>query len=704
MNVKKCIICRNINNIEEHKITKNFNIISCDNKYCKNKIINTIDGVNKIEKYFNNNNINYIGNGDSDSDNDNDGDIDNDSDSDVIPFSVSHWNLNDMNDAATFYNLIMEEIEAVIQKDFGLKGSPIYINHTVVWKMISILKNISKKMIFYIVLGVPSALDSLVKYYYKKSNQDKYKNMFAEFENFVENDLYQIKIKTDIPSVDFVMSGDDVGMHFMPVRINFKNLKKLVDFIAKIDIVYNYDFEEDKNKYKHDIYASLFSSNKNKNDKKDDAIFKKISPTEPISNTEQNMYLTSIESIEQYAFKYFDEDAFRTDPTKYDDFIPNKDDDFIAFQEQYRKYDNYYVSDNFIVRKLLYITENEIALNKWDTDLQNEFTFLFRDSMRGGINIFTLLLAFVTNKNSEWNFEFNINDDSENKNGNKFEDENGELDNRKYNFISYIFKKIFFIYYNKTKLIEHDMGYTSSIKVSESAMFILFLKISMLIPIFFGYQKHYKETDGNKSRNLFKNLGKNLVYIIMEIKNKHYEYGDQQGGKILAGILNKYWVFNYKSFYTYVEQQNFVDDPYIDILNKIENNNLTYDNLYENHQLEIATKKIEMWLFYLMTGSFHINEYYGVYHTFKEVHNDLYQIDVLEKHDKSYFIKFNYDLFLNTTSFYTYTNETFIRYLIRNNGPNSDEVKKFMAKWRSSPPYYFEMWGVKSKIQNNTIL
>ena len=704
MDIEKCIICKNINNIEEHKITRKYNVKSCGDQLCKNEIINAIDNFNKIGKYFNKN-INKRTNKDDEDDVDDDAarrDADEDDDDDSDDTSDDSDDPNNKDFTLDLFDENLREkafIEFVKTMESESKprefGSPIYINDKAAWKILSTFGFAGNVMILYMRFG---SIDNLVKTFYKYYKKKKHIQTFRKFLKNSENidTVFKIKIKTNIMSVDYILSEENKV--FNPISLQFKNLKKLIDFVEKIDHDYIDFYEADRNKYKYDIYASLFSNNKNKTDVKDDAIFKKLHPTEKhysafktnnkFSTEGKFNYLTLIENIEQYAFKYFYKDAFVVDPT-IDPFDgPTEKDikDISDFDEQNMKYYNKEkVTSNLVVRKLLFLAEKEFKLGRTNpmVNMSNNFVFAFRDSMKGGIDIFTLLLAFVTNTNIDWNFTF--------------KDIGG--DDTKYNFISYIFKQIFSLYLYGKKIVSTTSNSSEYWKnESKSNLLFLFLKISMLIPVFFGFQKHYKEinNDAKISNMLFKNLGINLTYIIMEIKNSLSKiippntdtdfnkppYFNNSIETIVTNILNKYWIFNHKSFYTYVEQQNFVNDPYIDILNKIEKDDLLHDNLYEIDQIEIATKKIEMWLFYLMTGSFHINEYYEIENTLQEFDNPTYRIITLEKNDKLFFADFNYDLFLDTTLYYTYENKTFIKHLEQKYGENSDQIKKFVDKWK----------------------
>ncbi len=630
MEIKKCIICKNINDTKEHKVTKNVNIVSCNNEYCKNKVINTIDNVNKIEKYFNKN-TNYIMNGDGDGDGDGDDDDDNNDDK--------------------FIKKMINLIEKAVK-------SPIKINEAVVRKIISTLKSISRQLLLYIFLG---SLHNLVKFFYIQYNKEEFKTSFKELiENPEENDMYHLKIKTNILSVDYKLEflGERVPNF---IRLRFKNLKKLIDFIAKIDFDYIDHPEEKRNKYKYDIYSSLFEDDRGNDIKKDDAIFKTLDDEHKHEHElkQYNIYLTLIENIEQYGEKYFTDNAYekeyrRTPPGKIDEDANEKE-------------------KKPLIRALVSTAKKQLKVPK-------HFIYSFRDKMKDGVDIFTLLLAFVTNKNTEWNFKFRIY-------------------KVKYNFIQYIFRIIFdrLRFWDSEKNIKFDLKFdlidinlkNDWNKESRMNMLILFLKLSMLIPIFFGFQKHYKENsdDIDVSKKLFNNLGQNLVYIIMEIEASYFlepddlnpdeinAARDYEMGKIIINILNKYWIFNYKNIYTYVVQQNFTNNLYIENLNEIEKFGITYENLFEQDKLEFITKKIEMWIFYLMTESFIINEYYKI-DAYKQHKSNLYRIyDTNNGRQRLSVLNFNF--FLDTTTFYNYNDKTYIERLIEKYGEMDIRVTRF---------------------------
>ncbi len=609
MSIEKCIVCKDINDTKEHKIIENVNIVSCNNEYCKNKVINTIDNVNKIEKYFNKNksiNTDYIMNGGGGG-----GGGGNEFETDDFLFLKS----------------ILDDIKR------GDIKSPIIINEATAYKIMATLIKFKRKiLLLYILLG---SLQKLVEFFNINNIQEddiedeKFKTSLKEFiENPGKTDIYELKIKTNVLSVDYDLSSGEKVPNF--IRLKFENFGKLIDFIAKIDFDYIDHPEENRNKYKYDIYSSLFEDDRDNDIKKDDAIFKTLDDKILKKN---NIYLTLIENIEQYGKKYFQ---------------PKKK----PYEKEYKSISKTDADEDENENKKEPLIRALVSIAKKQLKVPKHFIYSFRDKMKDGVDIFTLLLAFVTNIDIEWNFEF-------------YETAPSGQTKIKYNFIQYIFELIIGKYYkfiNETEL-DNEKKIVWDIE-NEIDMLILFLKLSMLIPIFFGFQKHFQKIILNYIPDkLFNNLGENLVYIIMEIEAINFKEPDYERGKIIINILNKYWIFNYKNLYTYVEQQNFTNNLYIENLNEIEKFGITYENLFEEDKLEFITKKIEMWIFYLITGSFIINEYYTVMVYYPHRNRDLYII-YRNQEEYDYIIELKFNFFLDTTTIYKYNIKTYIERLI----------------------------------------
>ena len=338
------------------------------------------------------------------------------------------------------------------------------------------------------------------------------------------------------------------------------------------------------------------------------------------------------------------------------------------------------------------------------SDVPTHFLYSFRDKMEDGLDIFTLLIAFITSdivkKSRKWNFTFY--DDKE---------------ERHKNIIKYIFDEIIDRYYYQQKTIDrkNEVAMKRNYENKEELL-ILYFKLSMLIPIYFGYLKKHKDVYAEIGADLYYSMynktKENLVYMIFEIRSRnenYYNYDDYAQTDIITNILNKYWIFNIHEIYgNYINLQNFlISEPNetndlskklnsinydeMEKLNKIERIGLNADWPFSGHPLimrhnqevfnklfMVIKKKMEIWIFYFMTGSFNINIYYNNYLS----------------HSNEIFNKTNvprlFYIFKDTSSFYNYktinVSEVFKTYKhgpifkVRYESENDEEIFKIRIK------------------------
>ena len=374
-----CMIC-NYNKVVINKYTtkKKFNIMYCNDKKCKHKVNDIFKYINNIEKWYYGN-INENKNTDKE-----------------------HTKLNGNNNGNNNDNDDDYDIANILKES----KSSIYLNPFVIQKIMTGLKHVGKledrviSRLFILIAAGPSL--NLIKFVYEWYKKD---DIFKDFvDNSQEDDLYQLRVKTNIDRFDYRWDEKDI-IYVTDIKekrkndfikLNFARFRDLIDFIDKLD--YGYLFTKDKkNHFKYDIYASLFPL--------DNPIVRvmpryiqqlTISPILPTLPSQRNYLEMSLkESLEK--------------SPEYD---------------KSPKYESEYWG-----------LKND---KKNIVDTPNHFINTFNDEMIYGVDIFTLLLAFVTNKNTEWNFEFYSNYDDYDDNSNK----SGKKNDVKQNFINYIFDEI----------------------------------------------------------------------------------------------------------------------------------------------------------------------------------------------------------------------------------------------------------------------
>ena len=497
--------------------------------------------------------------------------------------------------------------------------------------------SIFRKMLFHIGGGPNYAFISLINFWSKQSKKNstdgigKFKNFLME-EN--PNFVIQLKVKTNIDIVDnFVqyLKLDDIVLEYKPpidysnlLTLNFKNFQQLIDFTAKFDYEYTYKYLENPKKK---IYTSLFNINEN--------IFKEINTSFGYG---PNTHITTSVSLK---------------------FILRESIEKLVNNS--RKRNNLSISKKeYIKRKKGYI-DNLVDYISTNYDVPKHFINSFDDKMEGGVDIFTILLAFVTNKHSDWNWEF--------------DDIYIETD-KKVNFMEYLFDGMTYRFLRikqkiqdrrfenpyadvlaktdnvtKMKIAEYEKIQEKIETLAEKQSSYFYHKLSMIIPAFFGvlhmYHEDYKKNPKIKNIDDFydisKNLGENLAYTIIRTQfiRRHYnrKFKNQSLHDKKLNLLNKYQFLNIKKFKNLV-RDNFANHDYINILNEIEYNNekSTKKSIIADEN-DFTTDKIEMWIFYFMTDLLQVNHKYDN-SILKRHSNPLYTFDYASMDDQLKMFKY----------------------------------------------------------------
>ena len=281
-------------------------------------------------------------------------------------------------------------------------------------------------------------------------------------------------------------------------------------------------------------------------------------------------------------------------------------------------------------------------------DIPENFINSFADNFIDGVDIFTIILAFITNTNTDWEFEFDL----------KIENR----EDRKVNFMEYLFHYIFNIknrlinlYSNHENVRSFKVGVKNrTIKQTvERQLMYFYFKLSTIIPVFFGvlhqnYLIYGKNNKINKFYEITKKLGENLTYIILKVQDyneRMFPFSNIEETDMKLSLINKYHIFNISHFDQNIGT-NFTNADFIRNLNALEQNYVTLSNggsIIKN-PFYFVRDKMEMWLFYFMTDIFTVNYSY-LNNSIKEHSSNLYKFNFnAEKRNKLFLQMFNYSM------------------------------------------------------------
>lgn len=573
---------------------KEFKIRFCDKKKCKSKTIESIKFLTNIEDYF----------------------YSKKNKNEETGMEYIQGNGND-NDEKKKKQLKEEDFS----KEFPWKG-PIFINNEVMydlWKNLNtyFFKELMTRLGDGPSLNLIQFFDSMVV------DENPFFKEFVKEED--PNYKYELKIKTNIWVVDynvyFESNFDDDDEEFLKIinepnllKLPFKSFKQLIDFIRKFDNEYlsadnNMRSKNPKNK----IYTSLISATN--------------------LRYERTLVVVSFNET-QYQKKYHDSGVYFFLRETINKFILNNP-DLKDFNEKYWQ--------DFI----------DFLEGR---NIPKHFVNSFRDEMINGVDIFTLVHAFVTNEDTLWEFEFYL----------EIYDYNIKKKiSKKVNFLEYLFHQLInrftitlqTLYLHGQKLSSEQktlLGDNTKFKSFESSsekqLFLVYTKLSMIIPIFFAnlfnYQDIYKKDEEKTTEDFYslsKKLGENLVYTILIVQNFEQFKETRKNYNIKLNLLNKFDLFRLDNFYVQMHD-NFINNNYIELLNEIEYNNMTED-IPTKIRHSFVKNKMEMWIFYFMTGFFSINVGYSNI-VIKQHSHELYKLEIFpDVHKLSMFntvLKYSY--------------------------------------------------------------
>ena len=639
-------------NYNNDNIKEKFKIKFCKEENCKNKIIRATNFVHNISEYFNNEktqNGNIGANGDSDSDDDDnvsakkrkaEGGEESESKKSKKGETDDEINLRK-------FDIIFKELDAV---------SAIYMD-TYTLRHLLLHSQFSKKdelkLLIWISIG-PSI--RFIFLYHQLMT--KYK----QFEKFATNPnpsyKFKLKIKTNIDIVDndiylksmrkTLKTDEEDVLIRKPnlIKLKFETFSKLILFIEQFD--YNYLETPDQTKHpKNVIYNSLISKRNTSNpfssintgpNYKFYAI-EKVNykqTTDDEDNVKIPLYFFLRESIEKKVIELHD---FANDVDVIGEFEGIGE--VKGFHFKKGRYKGKMLAKKFYIDKLIELISREY-------DVPIHFINAFNDNMKNGVDIFTIILTYVTKVNGKFkSFKFKRKD--RNKYRKKTYNNDGTIKMKNVNFMDYIFYKLFDRFFRTLDNIYNFDGPETSMRLlkinkygtfhalSERQLLYLNFKLSMIIPVFFGvlhlYYEDYKDNI-EEFYKISKKLGKNLAYTILKIQNPTNNGSLSERGSyfIKNNLLNKYELFDVEKFINTV-QYNLTNDKHIDKLISFETEQI--QNYWEFNELMIAENKyhefvktkMEMWIFFFMTGSFQINANYSNI-LIKQRSNKLFKLDL----------------------------------------------------------------------------
>ncbi len=618
-----------------HNIKKKFKIHFCDNIECENKLIKSAKIVTDIENYFH-------------SKKDKNGNIN------MKNINVKRKSEKEIEESESKKrNILNENEEFLFDAMFDAK-TVIYINHKVIWRIFSKFFDIFREFIFYIAIGPTKILIWKI---------DKWKDEFPVFRAFLtEVDLryeYQLKVKTNIEIIDNNMFFEEewiddemkliLKSEVNLLRLTFQNLDQLINFIRKLDLEYLFMIKNlEEPHMKKSLYSVLTLS--------EDRI-KKIKSTGTSDLFIEHFHLLFRETIDEYLTRH----PQMTDINKYLEKLKKLDiekqkKDHIERQESH---DQQRKKEGLKLEKLEYKTifRNYKKIHYIDPlinyidemyDIPENFINSFADNFIDGVDIFTIIHAFITNTNTDWEFEFDL----------KIENQK----DRKVNFMEYLFyyildikNRLIILYSHHEKVRLFRVGSPSkSIKqVVERQLLYFYFKLSTIIPVFFGVlnqnyliYKKYKKID--EFYEITKKLGENLTYIILKVQDYNERmppFSNTKETDMRLSLINKYHIFNISTFSGNIGT-NFTNTDFIGDLNALEQNYVTLSNggsIIKN-PFYFVRDKMEMWLFYFMTGVFTVNYSY-LNNSIKEHSSNLYKFNFnAEKRNKLFLQMFNYSM------------------------------------------------------------